>query len=48
MRVLGISTVTNLAVGISPTPLSHEEVLEAGRVVAADLERLVRGILRRL
>jgi purine-nucleoside phosphorylase len=48
MRVLGISTITNLAAGISPTPLSHEEVLEAGRAVAADLERLVRGILPRL
>lgn len=48
MRVLGISTITNLAAGISPTPLSHEEVLEAGRAVAADLERLVQGILPRL
>lgn len=48
MRVLGISTLTNLAAGISPTPLSHQEVLEAGRAVAQDLERLVRGILPRL
>ncbi len=48
MRVLGISTITNLAAGISPTPLSHEEVLKAGRAVAADLERLVRGVLPRL
>ncbi len=48
MRVLGFSTITNLAAGISPTALSHEEVLEAGRVVATDLERLVRGVLPRL
>jgi purine-nucleoside phosphorylase len=48
MRVLGISTITNLAAGISPTPLSHGEVLEAGRAVAADLERLLGGVLRRL
>lgn len=48
MRVLGISTITNLAAGISPTPLSHDEVLKAGRAVAGDLERLVRGILPRL
>jgi purine-nucleoside phosphorylase len=48
MRVLGFSTITNLAAGISPTALSHEEVLEAGRVVAADLERVVRGVLRGL
>ena len=31
VEVLGISLVTNLAAGISPEPLSHEEVLEAGR-----------------
>ncbi|MBI4503829.1 MAG: purine-nucleoside phosphorylase [Gemmatimonadetes bacterium] len=48
MRVLGVSTITNLAAGISPTALSHEEVLAAGRQVARDLERLVRGIVRRL
>jgi purine-nucleoside phosphorylase len=48
MRVLGISTITNLAAGISPTPLSHGEVLEAGHAIAQDLERLVRGILPRL
>ena len=31
LEVLGISLVTNLAAGISTTPLNHEEVLEAGR-----------------
>ena len=30
LEVFGISLVTNLAAGISPVPLSHEEVLEAG------------------
>ena len=29
--VLGISLVTNLAAGVSPTPLDHGEVLAAGR-----------------
>jgi purine-nucleoside phosphorylase len=48
LRVLGISTISNLAAGISPSPLSHEEVLAAGRATAADLERLVRGVLRQL
>ena len=48
MRVLGISTITNLAAGISPAALSHEEVLAAGRAVAVDLERLVRGVLQRV
>jgi purine-nucleoside phosphorylase len=46
--VLGISTITNLAAGISPAALSHEEVLAAGRAVAADLERLVRAVLQRV
>ena len=43
-EVLGISLVTNLAAGISPTPLSHEEVLEAGREAAPRLRRLLAGI----
>ena len=47
-RVLGISTITNLAAGISPTKLSHEEVLEAGRAVADQLESLIRGVVSRL
>lgn len=48
VRVLGISTITNLAAGISQGPLNHEEVLEAGRAVARDLEAVVRGVVRRL
>jgi purine-nucleoside phosphorylase len=43
-EVLGISLVTNLAAGISPTPLSHEEVLEAGREAAPRLRQLLTGI----
>lgn len=46
MEVLGLSTITNLAAGLSGQPLSHEEVLETGRSVRKDLERLVRGIVR--
>ena len=48
VRVLGVSSITNLAAGISPTALSHAEVLEAGRQLAGQLERLVRGVLRRV
>jgi purine-nucleoside phosphorylase len=47
-EVLGISLVTNLAAGISPTPLSHEEVLEAGREAAPRLRRLLAGIVAAL
>ena len=38
LRVLGISCITNLAAGISATPLSHEEVAETS---AAVMPRLV-------
>lgn len=42
MRVLGLSTITNLASGLSGAPLDHEEVLETGRLVRERLERIVR------
>jgi purine-nucleoside phosphorylase len=44
IEVLGISCVTNLAAGLGATPLSHEEVNEAGRMV----ERRLAGLLKRL
>ena len=44
MEVLGISCVTNLAAGIQKEPLSHEEVMETGRAVEAQLA----GLLTRL
>ena len=47
MRVLGPSAITNAAAGTTHT-VSHDEVLQAGRAVADDLQRLVRGVLRRL
>jgi purine-nucleoside phosphorylase len=48
VRVLGISTITNPAAGITDRPLDHEEVLQAGRAVGRDLEALVRGVVRGL
>ena len=48
VRVLGVSSITNWGAGLSDTALSHEEVLEAGRALAADLERIIRGVLKRL
>jgi purine-nucleoside phosphorylase len=44
LRVLGISLVTNLAAGISPEPLNHQEVLDAGRDAAPRLRTLLAGI----
>ena len=48
LDVLGISLVTNLAAGISPEPLSHEEVLEAGRAAGPRISALLAQIVRRL
>lgn len=48
MEVLGISLVTNLAAGISPTPLHHGEVIEAGRAAQPRLAALLSGLLERL
>ncbi len=48
MRVLGISTVTNLAAGLGAPTLSHQEVLETANRVKGDLGRLVKGIVRNL
>lgn len=48
MEVLGFSLITNLAAGISPTPLSHAEVLAAGKaaepVIGALLARVVAAL----
>jgi purine-nucleoside phosphorylase len=45
MEVLGISCVTNLAAGIQKEPLSHEEVMETGRAVEAQLAGLLRLVV---
>jgi len=48
MRVCGVSVVTNPGAGISPTPLSHDEVLAAGVEAGPRLGRLLRAFLRDL
>lgn len=48
MRVLGISVVTNFAAGVSPHPLSHEEVLAVTKAKAAELGRLLSALIPRL
>jgi purine-nucleoside phosphorylase len=45
LEVLGISLVTNLAAGISATPLSHHEVVEAGRAAAPRIGTLLAGVI---
>lgn len=48
LRVLGISGISNKANLDGSTVTTHEEVLEAGRVIAPKLTTLIRGVLRRL
>ena len=48
MRVLGFSCITNLACGLAAAPITHDEVLETTARVAAQLQRLVRGIVAKL
>jgi purine-nucleoside phosphorylase len=48
MRSLAISCVTNMAAGILPEKLNHEEVLEAGRQVRGTLVSFLKAVLPRL
>ncbi len=48
MEILGMSLITNLAAGISKDPLSHAEVLEAGRDAEAVLGPLLAKIVAAL
>ena len=41
MKICGISCVCNLAAGLSPTPLTHEEVQEAANNAAPLFKKLV-------
>ena len=48
LEVLGISLVTNLAAGISQNPLSHDEVIDAGREAAGRIGPMLAEIVRRM
>jgi purine-nucleoside phosphorylase len=48
IRVLGISCVTNMAAGILPQKISHQEVLETGAMVRDTLVRFLQALLPRL
>ena len=45
MKILGVSLITNMAAGISDTPLSHEEVKLAADNAAEKFEKLVTGVI---
>jgi purine-nucleoside phosphorylase len=46
--VLGISCITNMAAGVLPQPLVHDEVMAVARRVRAEFCRLLEGIVERL
>ena len=48
VSVLGISTITNHAAGLGHETLDHSEVLEVGRQVRADLQRLIVALVKDL
>jgi purine-nucleoside phosphorylase len=48
MRVLGLSTISNKANLDGDTFTTHEEVLEAGKIVVPRLVKIVQGVLERI
>lgn len=48
LRVLGFSGISNKANLDGSTVTTHEEVIEAGRVITPKMEKIVRGVLRSL
>ena len=48
MEVLGLSCITNMAAGILPRPLDHDEVLATTRRVRGSVIALLEGIIARL
>lgn len=48
MEILGMSLITNLAAGIQKTPLSHAEVIEAGREAESRISALLATIVGEL
>src|SRR6476619_4721159 len=45
VEVLGISCINNMAAGVLPQPVNHEEVIETGKRVAGQFIALLEGIL---
>ena len=43
LEVLGISCITNMAAGVLPQPLNHDEVLETARRVRGAFIALLEG-----
>jgi purine-nucleoside phosphorylase len=48
MRVMGLSGISNKANLDGSTATTHEEVIEAGKVITPKIEKIIRGVLRSL
>lgn len=48
MEVLGFSLITNLAAGIQDSPLSHQEVIEAGQLAEPVISSLLARVVEKL
>jgi xanthosine phosphorylase len=48
LKVAGVSVITNLAEGLTPFPLSHEQTLKYAAIGAKDLVTLIRSFIERL
>jgi purine-nucleoside phosphorylase len=48
MDVLGISCISNMAAGVLPQPLNHEEVMQTTQRVRAEFVALLEGVIGRL
>lgn len=48
MQVVGVSCISNLAAGISPSPLSEQEVIEVGKAVAEKFTVLVTRAIEKM
>lgn len=46
LRVLGLSLIANLAAGLAPAPLRHEEIVAAGQAAIPKMRRLLQGVWR--
>lgn len=48
LKVVGVSAITNLAEGLSPFALSHEQTLKYAAIAAKDLVALIHSFVERL
>jgi purine-nucleoside phosphorylase len=48
LEVLAISCITNMAAGVLPQPLHHDEVMETARRVRGEFASLLEGVIDRI